>query len=218
MLGGADKQAAMTRIAIADRYDVVRAGLRQILAGESRWQVVGEAGDGREALRLVVKEKPDLLITGYCVPFINGVEITRQARQRCADIKVLLFTQYESEVIIKDALRAGVTGVVLKSEANAVLTTAVASLCAGRPFFSPIVHEILLKYFLAGEDVQVLTPRERSVVQLIAEGHTNKHMARILGLSTKTVETHRAATHRKLHLKSTASLVRYAVRNSILPA
>jgi|RhiMetdeSRZDD1v2_1073273.scaffolds.fasta_scaffold53301_7 DNA-binding NarL/FixJ family response regulator len=208
----------MTRIVIVDRFDVVRAGLREVLADAPRSDIVAEAGDGREALRQVASEEPDLLITGYSVPLINGVEIARRARQRCPDIEVLLFTQCESEAVIKDALRAGVTGVVLKSEANSVLKLAVASLCAGRPFFSPIVHRLLLEYFLAAEDHQVLTPREKSVLQLIAEGNTNKHIARILGLSTKTVETHRAATHRKLHLKSTASIVRYAVRNSILPA
>jgi DNA-binding NarL/FixJ family response regulator len=208
----------MTRIAIVDRYDIVRDGVRSILSDDPDWEIVGEAADGREAVRQAAKQKPDLLITGYSVPLINGVQITRQVLCRCPETKVLLFTQHQDEAVIKEALRAGVLGFVLKSEPNLILRTAITSLCTGRPFFSAIVHRLLLQSFLAEDEPQVLTPREKSVLQLIAEGHTNKRIANILGVSTKTIETHRAATHRKLQINSTASLVRYAIRNNFLPA
>jgi DNA-binding NarL/FixJ family response regulator len=208
----------MTRIAIVDRYDIVRDGMRSILSDDPDWEIVGEAADGREAVRQAAKQKPDLLITGYSVPLINGVQITRQVLCRCPETKVLLFTQHQDEAVIKEALRAGVLGFVLKSEPNLILRTAITSLCTGRLFFSAIVHRLLLQSFLAEDEPQVLTPREKSVLQLIAEGHTNKRIANILGVSTKTIETHRAATHRKLQINSTASLVRYAIRNNFLPA
>ena len=208
----------MTRITIVDRYDIVRDGLRSIMGDEPNWEIVAEAADGREAVRQAAKEKPDLLITGYSVPLINGVEITRQVLRRCPESKVLLFTQHDDEAVIKEALRAGALGYVLKSESNLILRNAITSVCTGRPFFSAIVHRLLLQSFLAEEEQQVLTPREKSVLQLIAEGHTTKRIASILGVSTKTIETHRAATYKKLQMNSTAALVRYAVRNNFLPA
>jgi DNA-binding NarL/FixJ family response regulator len=208
----------MKRIGIVDRYDIVRLGLRSILAIEPDWDIVAEGADGREALRQLVREKPDLLITGYSVPLLNGVEITRQATQRCPQTNVLVFTQHDSEPIIKEALRAGALGFVLKSEVNHTLVQAVRSLCMGRPYFSTVVQQLLLRTFCATNEAHVLSPREKSVVQLVAEGHSNKKIADILCVSPKTIETHRFQANQKLNLKSTAALVRYAIRNSLLQA
>jgi DNA-binding NarL/FixJ family response regulator len=208
----------MKRIAIVDRYDIVRVGLRSVLAAGPDWSIVAEAADGRQAVRQLVTEKPDLLITGYSVPLLNGAEMTRQIRQRGLQTKVLVFTQLESELAMKEALRAGALGFVLKRESNDILVQAVRSLCEGRPYFSTVVQQLLLRSFCATGEAQVLSPREKSVVQLVAEGHSNKQIAQILSVSPKTIETHRLQAQRKLELRSTASLVRYAIRNSLLPA
>jgi DNA-binding NarL/FixJ family response regulator len=211
----------MKRIVIVDKYDVVRAGLRNVLTADPDWDVVAEAADGRQALRELARQRPDVLITDYSVPLLNGVEITRQATQRFPETKVLVFTQHDSEPVIGEALRAGALGFVLKGECNGTLVQAVRSLCEGRPYFSTVVGQLLLRSFCAMDcavDRQVLTPREKSVVQLVAEGHSNKKIAEILCVSPKTIETHRFQANQKLNLKSTAALVRYAIRNSLAEA
>jgi DNA-binding NarL/FixJ family response regulator len=206
----------MQRIVIVDRYEVVRAGLRSILATQPNWDIVAEAEDGPEAVRRVMREKPDLLITDYSVPLLNGAEITQRTRKKYPDTKVLVFTQQEKESVFNEVLGAGALGLVLKSEPNDVLVQAVRSLCAGHPFFSTVVQQLRSSHATNGS--HALSPRETSVVQLIAEGHTNKQIAKILCVSPKTIDTHRLNAHQKLDLKSTASLVRYAIRNGLLEA
>jgi DNA-binding NarL/FixJ family response regulator len=206
----------MQRIVIVDRYEVVRAGLRSVLASQPKWDVVGEAEDGREAVRRVVRERPDVLITDYSVPLLNGAEIAQRARRRSPATKVLVFTQQEKQSVFNEVLGAGALGLVLKREPNDVLVQAVKSLCAGKPYFSTVVQP--LPSARAAEGSGVLSPRETSVVQLIAEGHSNKHIARLLGVGLKTIETHRRNAHQKLDLKSTALLVRYAIRNGLIAA
>lgn len=208
----------MTRILVADDHDVVRSGLRSIL--EPRWVVVAEATNGKDAVRKAIELKPDVAILDYSLPLVNGVEATRQIRARVPTVEVLIFTMHDSEGLIHDLLEAGARGYLLKSDAKSFLVTAIESLAAHRPFFTAKVSETLVESYLTRSSTPetVLTSRERSVVQLIAEGHSNKQIANILSISVKTVETHRAAAMRKLNISSAAALVRYAVRNKIIEA
>lgn len=208
----------MTRILLADDHDVVRSGLRSIL--ETRWEIVAEATNGKDAIRKAIELKPDVAILDYSLPLINGVEATRQIRARVPTVEVLIFTMHDSEGLIHDLLEAGARGYLLKSDAKCSLVSAIESLAAHRPFFTAKVSETLLESYLTRSSAAetVLTARERSVVQLIAEGHSNKQIASILNISVKTVETHRAAAMRKLNVSSAAGLVRYAVRNKIVEA
>ncbi|MGE5511044.1 MAG: response regulator [Bacteroidota bacterium] len=210
----------MTRILIADDHEVVRSGLRSILEAQPRWDVVGEAADGKDAIRKAIELKPDVAVLDYSLPLINGVEATRQIRARLPAVEVLIFTMHDNEQMIYDLLKAGARGYLLKSDAKRYLLTAIESLAAHRPFFTAKVSETLLECYLTKSlpTESVLTSRERGVIQLIAEGHSNKQIAGILNISVKTVETHRASAMRKLNLSSAAALVRYAVRNRIVEA
>jgi len=208
----------MTTILIADDHDVVRSGLRALLGAQENFQVVAEAADGKEAVALALATRPDVAIVDYSLPLLNGLEVTRQIRQRSPGTEVIIFTMHEHNNLIRDLLRAGALGYLLKSDAKRLLITAIETVAGHKPFFTAMVSETLLHSFLSGKDDNPLTIRERSIVQLIAEGHTNKKIATILNLSVKTVETHRAAVHRKLNLKSTAELVRYAIRNHLIQA
>jgi len=210
----------MTRILIADDHEVVRLGLRSILEAQPRWQVVGEAADGKEAIRKAIDLRPDVAVLDYSLPLINGVEATRQIRARVPSVEILIFTMHDNEKLVYDLLQAGARGYLLKSDAKHSLVGAVQSLSVHRPFFTARVSETLLESYLtkSGPAENVLSARERGVVQLIAEGNSNKHIASILNISVKTVETHRAAAMRKLNLSSAAALVRYAIRNKIIDA
>ena len=210
----------MTRILIADDHEVVRSGLRSILETHPDWEVVAEAADGKEAIVKAVETKPDVAVVDYSLPLINGIEVTRQIRRRLPGTEILIFTMHDSEALIDELLRAGARGFLLKSDAKRHLLEAIGTLAAHKSFFTYRVSETLLKSFLlkSSGSQSILTPREREIVQLIAEGHSNKQIAGILNLSLKTVETHRAAVMRKLNLSSSAALVRYAVRNKFLEA
>jgi DNA-binding NarL/FixJ family response regulator len=210
----------MTRIMIADDHEVVRSGLRKILESQPKWEVVGEACDGKEAVAKALELKPDIAVLDYALPLVNGIEATRQIRARQPRTEVLIFTMHDNETLIRDLLAAGARGFLLKSDAKRFLLAAIESLALHKPFFTAKVSEALLDSFLKrpGHAQFALTPRERGVVQLIAEGHSNKQIANVLNISLKTVETHRAAVMRKLNLSSSASLVRYAIRNKIIEA
>jgi DNA-binding NarL/FixJ family response regulator len=210
----------MTRILIADDHEVVRSGLRSILEAQPRWDVVAEAADGKDAIRKAIELKPDVAVLDYSLPLVNGVEATSQIRARVPTVEVLIFTMHDNERMIYDLLKAGARGYLLKSDAKRFLLTAIESLASHRPFFTAKVSETLLESYLTKSITieSVLTSRERGVIQLIAEGHSNKQIAGILNISVKTVETHRAAAMRKLNLSSAAALVRYAVRNKIVEA
>lgn len=171
-------------------------------------------------MRKALEQKPDVAVLDYSLPLLNGVEVTRQIRARIPSIEVLIFTMHDNERLVYDLLKAGARGYLLKSDAKHALVTAIESLAAHRPFFTAKVSETLLDSYLkkSTTDEEVLTARERSVIQLIAEGHSNKQIANVLNISVKTVETHRAAAMRKLNLSSAAALVRYAVRNRIVEA
>ncbi|WP_262031259.1 response regulator [Microvirga sp. Mcv34] len=208
----------MTRILIADDHDVVRSGLNAILSSQTGWQVVAEAEDGRKAVELVAETRPDVAILDYQLPALNGVDATREIRAIRPQTEVLIFTMHESELLLREALEAGARGYLLKSDARKFLIAAVESLSQHKPFFTGRISEALLNAFLSQGHAAdgALTARERGVVQLIAEGHSNKEVAQILGLNLKTVESHRASAMRKVNVNSTATLVRYAIRNKLV--
>jgi DNA-binding NarL/FixJ family response regulator len=209
----------VTRILIADDHEVVRSGLRSILEAHEGWAVVAEACDGKEAIGKAVESKPDVAIVDYSLPLMNGIEVTRQIRARVPTAEILIFTMHDSNVLVGELLEAGARAYLLKSDAKRYLIAAVEALSDHKPFFTGRVSEQLLESFLAsnvGGTHSSLSPRERGIVQLIAEGHSNKEMSEILNLSVKTIETHRAAAMRKLKLTSTAAIVRYAIRNKLV--
>jgi DNA-binding NarL/FixJ family response regulator len=210
----------MTRILIADDHDVVRSGVRSILEAQEGWEVVGEAETGKEAVDKALATRPDVVVLDYALPVMNGIEATRQIRARVPGAEVLIFTMHDTDALVREVLEAGARGFLLKSDARKFLLAAVESLVAHKPFFTGKVSETLLASYLAkrAETEELLTARERSVIQLIAEGHTNRSMADILSISSKTVETHRASAMRKLDLSTTAALIRYAIRNKIVEA
>ena len=208
----------MIRILIADDHDVVRSGLRHIVEAQQSWQVVAEAGDGMEAVQKALETNPDVAVIDYSLPLINGVEATRKIRSAQPQIEVLIFTMHDGETVIRDLLEAGARGYLLKTDAGRHLIDAIEALAAHKPFFTAKTSEALLDSFLSrpASNGSALTNRERGVVQLVAEGYTNKQIAGLLDISLKTVETHRAAVMRKLNLSSSAALVRYAIRNRIV--
>jgi DNA-binding NarL/FixJ family response regulator len=209
----------MTRILIADDHDVVRSGLRSILEMHPGWEVVAEASDGKEAISRAVETKPDVAIIDYALPVMNGIEATRQIRTRAPKTEILIFTMHDSDSLIGELLQAGARAYLLKSDATQHLIAAVEALASHRPFFTGKLSDKLLEAFLAKQGravASVLSPRERVIVQLIAEGHSNKEMSDILNISVKTIETHRASAMRKLDVTSTAGIVRYAIRNKLV--
>jgi DNA-binding NarL/FixJ family response regulator len=209
----------MTRILIADDHDVVRAGLRTILQSQPGWEVVAEASDGKEAIDRALATRPDIAVLDYGLPTVNGIEATRQIRARLPSVEVLIFTMHDSDTLVRDVLEAGARGFLLKSDASRFLISAVESLAAHKPFFTGKVSEALLENFLskgprAAEGA--LSTREKSVVQLIAEGRPNRKIAEVLSISLKTVEMHRASALKKLNADSTAALIRYAIKNKLV--
>jgi len=209
----------MTRILIADDHEVVRSGLRLILEAHAGWEVVAEAADGKAAIVKALETKPDVAILDYSIPLVNGVEATRQIRKRNPQIEVLIFTMHDSETLVGEVLDAGARAYLLKSDAKEHLISAIEALAVHKPFFSGRVSEEMVETYLLAQKGRlgaVLSPRERIVVQLIAEGHTNKAISAILNLSIKTIESHRAAAMRKLNITSTAGIVRYAIRNKMV--
>lgn len=209
----------MVRILIADDHEVVRSGLRAILEAQEGLEIVAEAADGKEAIDKALASNPDVAIIDYSLPVMNGLEATRQIRARVPNAEVLVFTMHDSDALIADILAAGARAYLLKSEAKEHLLAAIESLAGHKAFFTGTVSERLRNTFLAAhqnkQDAR-LSPRERVVVQLIAEGNSNKKIGNLLNLSIKTVETYRAAAMRKLDVNSTAGLVRYAVRNKLI--
>jgi DNA-binding NarL/FixJ family response regulator len=210
------------KILIADDHEMVRQGLRRVISEADRWDIVGEAVDGRQAVELAQKTRPDVVVIDYSMPNLNGLEATRQIRAALPSTEVLILTMHDSESLVREVLSAGAKGYLLKSDAGRVLLQGIETLLQHRPYFSPTISELLLNAYLAESNAEarepstVLTAREREVVQLLAEGRSTKETADLLSLSIKTVETHRANVMRKLGLQSFAELVRYAIRNNII--
>lgn len=209
----------LARILLADPYDIVRRGVRLLVEEQSCYHIVAEASDGREALGLTIESNPTVAIVDCALPKLNGVELTRQVRRASPRTQVLIYTDIEHENVIRDALLAGAKGFVLKSDPEHLLVAALKSISFGRPYFSGKISEVLLEQFLQSSPESkesCLTHREREVIQLVAEGRLNKQIAHLLDVSVKTIESHRANVMHKLNLRTTADLVRYAIRNSIV--
>jgi len=213
-------ESATHRILIADDHDVVRRGVRTLLETRPNLAIVAEAGNGRAALDEARLTKPDIAVIDYSMPEMNGLELTRALKREIPRIEILLYTMHDREDLILEVLRAGARAYVLKSDTERHLLAAIDALSIHRPYFSGVISETLLDRFLdsAPTALATLTHREREVVQLIAEGRINKEIGHILTISVKTVETHRASAMHKLKLRTTAELVRYAVRNNIVQA
>ncbi|UFX48294.1 response regulator transcription factor [Bradyrhizobium sp. 41S5] len=209
----------MKRIVIADDHEIVRSGLRAIIEVNSDWTVSGEAANGEQAVAMVLETRPDIVIVDYSMPLINGLEVSRRLKTLRLRTEILLLTMYENEELLTEAIVAGIRGFLFKSDASKHLVSAIEALLDGKPYFTSILLEKLLHDYQVSKRSNpdmLLTSREQSVVQLIAEGHTNRSIGTILKLSVKTVETHRASAMRKLGLSSTADLVRYAIRKNMV--
>lgn len=211
------------RIMVADDHEVVRRGLRALLEGQPGWQVCGEASDGRDVITKAAELNPDIIVLDISMPNLNGLEATRQLIKTDAKAKVLVLTLHDSEQMIRDVLNAGAKGFLLKSDAARDLVTAVEALRQNKTYFTSRVSSMVLDGFLNGrpamgdgKPVSALTPREREIVQLVAEGKSTKEVASMLNLSVKTAETHRSNIMRKLAIHSVSDLVLYAVRNNII--
>ena len=218
----------MLRILIADDHEVARRGIRSLLESHPGWEVCAEAKDGRDAVELATSMKPDLVLLDIGMPNLNGLEAARQILTTSPNVAILILTMHDSDNVIREVLRAGARGFLLKSDAGRDLVAAVEALESQKTFFTPRVSQMVLDGFLNREkkrseieDVvnpsgDLLTAREREVIQLLAEGRTSKEVAVTLNLSVKTAETHRTNLMRKLGLHSVADLTRYAVRNGIV--
>jgi DNA-binding NarL/FixJ family response regulator len=206
---------------IADDHEVVRRGLRSLVEEQAGWEVCAEAADGRQAVEQALASHPDIAILDISMPVMDGLTATGKIRNALPQTQVLILTQHEAEVVALQILKAGARGYILKSDAGEELVAAIDALRRHKPFFTARISEALLNRFMAAKDgkaeeVGALTAREREIVQLLAEGKSNKDIATTLDLSVKTVETHRANIMEKLGIHSMAELVLFAVRNHIV--
>ena len=221
----ATRTATITaRILLVDDHEIIRKGLRSILEPRKDWVIVGEATTGREAVKKVEELKPDVVVMDISMPELNGLEAVRQIVRLVPRTEVLVLTMHESEDLVREVLEAGARGYLLKSDAARQLISAIETLRLHKPFLTSRVNEVVLTGYLGGKPLKgetsggKLTPREREIVQLLAEGMTNKEVATTLHISVKTAETHRTNIMRKLDIHSVSELVRYAVRNHIIEA
>jgi DNA-binding NarL/FixJ family response regulator len=209
------------RILIADDHDVVRQGVRAVLEGQTGWVVCGEASTGREAVAKAIALQPDVVVLDISMPELNGLEATRQIRQSVS-AKILILTVHESDQVVTEVLEAGAHGYVLKTDAGRTLVEAIGALLRHQEFLTERVHVVAGRGAGPRRAAAVtrasgrLTPREREVLQLLTEGKSNKEIGVVLGVTTKTAETHRAHILAKLRLHSMSELVRYAIRNRII--
>jgi RNA polymerase sigma factor (sigma-70 family) len=211
------------RLLLGDDHTLVRQGLRKILEEKPEWEVVGEAGDGRDAVRQALALRPDVAILDVGMPQLNGIEATRQIVRRAPETRVLILSMHSADAYVARALQAGAKGYLLKDSAGKDLIRAVATVAAGKSFFSPAIAKLMLDDYVrrVAETAVVdkydsLSEREREVFQLVAEGRSNKEVAELLAISLATVETHRARILEKLDIHNTAELVLYAVRRGVI--
>jgi DNA-binding NarL/FixJ family response regulator len=210
------------RILIADDHEVVRRGIRALLEGHPGWEVCGEAHDGREAVELAKELKPDVILLDIGMPNLNGLDAARQIMADRPSTRIIVLTLHDAEEMVRDMLAAGVRGFLFKSDAAVDFVRAVQAIQRNQTFFTSKVAQMVLSGYLNPDQNQerasrdCLTPREREVVQLVAEGKTSKEVAVTLDVSVKTAETHRTNIMRKLDLHSIAGLTLYAVRNGIV--
>jgi DNA-binding NarL/FixJ family response regulator len=221
------ERAPTTRILVVDDHSVTRRGVKALIETRARWSVCGEAGTGSEAIRKAKQLKPNVVIMDLSLPELNGLEATRQIRQEVPQVRVLMLTMHDAEEAMRDALSAGASGYVLKSDLDVSLFTAIEALSQGNTFFSAKVSEVIMDGFVKGSQSREtpsnppttrLTPRQREIMRHLADGKLNKQVAGDLNISVKTVEAHRAQIMAKLNLRSFSDMVRYAVRNGIVKA
>ena len=207
------------RVLIADDHGIVRSGLRLLLERQPDIEVIGEAADGAEARDTAIRERPDLAILDVRMPKLTGLQATREIKRQAPEVAVLILSMHDDERYLFEALRAGASGYVLKTQADADLVEAIGAVQRGEPFLTPAAQQTLIKDVLergrdeADED---LTPREQEIVKLVAEAHTTRQIAEILHLSEKTVENHRGNAMRKLGMRDRVELVRYAIRRGLI--
>jgi DNA-binding NarL/FixJ family response regulator len=211
------------RILIADDHEVVRRGLAALLCHNPAWTVAAEATNGREAVEQALRVKPDLIVLDLTMPELNGLVATRRILAAQPTARILILTVHESHQLVREVLAAGAQGYVLKADAGRTLIAALEALLDGRPFFTSKVARVVLEGYLRAPSADtpespVLSARELEIVQLLAEGKSNKDVARALGISVKTAETHRSNIMRKTGFGSLAELVRFAIRNGIIEA
>jgi DNA-binding NarL/FixJ family response regulator len=211
------------RVLVADDHEVVREGVRALIERQADLEVCGLAATGREAVELARQTKPDVVVLDMTMPELDGLEAIRQIRKALPDTEVVVFSAYSSEEIVEDVFEAGAKSYIEKSEASRDLLAAIRSLAGHKPFFTSQASEILFSKILLpqsqkrGERAeQKLTARESEIVRLLAQSSSNKDIATALGISIRTVETHRATLMRKLRIHSVAGLVRYAIRRHII--
>jgi len=211
------------RILLADDHAVVRKGLRFLLEGQEHMEVVGEAADGREAVRLAEELKPNVVVMDIGMPQLNGIEACAQIVKRNPQVSVIMLSVHSDETYLLRALSAGAKGYLLKDSAEDDLIRAVKVVAQGKPFFSPVIAQTLLEDYMRylqqrglQDSYELLTDREKQILRLLAEGKTNKEVAALLNLSLYTVETHRTHIMQKLNLHNTAEIVLYAVRKKII--
>lgn len=216
----------MLRILIADDHQLIRQGLRQLLEAHEGWEVCAEASTGRQAVELALNLRPHVVTLDIAMPELNGLEATRRIKKALPGTEVLILTVHDIEHLMRDVLSAGARAYLLKSDPSPQIVAAIEALAEHKPYFTWKVSKTLLDaYLVQGHrstertpDFKHLTDRERDVVPLLAQGRTNKAVSALLGISVKTVETHRNTIMRKLGISSVAELVRYAVRNNIIKA
>jgi len=216
---------AALRILIADDHDLLRRGAKALLQSHVGWEICGEARTGREAVAKAEELRPDIVILDFSMPDLDGLEAARRIRKASANTEILVLSVYHSDQLIREILEAGVRGYLMKSDADRDLIIAVETLAQHKPFFTPRATEVILGDFNTGATRTAeppetlsnrLTPREREIVRLLAEGNSSREVATSLNISVKTAETHRSNLMRKLQLHTVSELVRYAVRNKMI--
>jgi DNA-binding NarL/FixJ family response regulator len=209
------------RVFVADDHEIVRRGVRGLVESQVGWELCGEAGDGQTALDKATELKPDVAVLDVSLPILNGLAVTRRLRQASPETEILLFSMHDDDETVSGGLAAGARGYLLKSEADEQLVQAITSLGRHKPYFSSSVSELLLDAALNERPrsrLEGFTARELEVSQLIAEGNSNKMIARRLDISVKTVESHRAAAMRKAKVRTAAEFVRFAIRHKLIEA
>jgi DNA-binding NarL/FixJ family response regulator len=208
------------RLLVADDHEVVRGGVKWLLETQPGWQVMAEASNGREAVAMAKRLKPDVAVLDIGMPSLNGLEAARQMLKNDPHLKIVILTLHDSDNLIREVLKVGARGYVSKTDAIRDLVTAINAVRSGVTFFTAKVANVVLEGYLdkGGATNGRPTPRQREIIQLLAEGQSNKEIAVTLGLSVKTAETHRANIMRRLNCHSISDLVRYAVRNNIIEA
>src|SRR5262245_13532109 len=204
-------------VLLADDHQIVRQGLKVLLEREG-FDVVGEASDGREAVRLAARLRPDVAVVDFVMPLLNGLDAGVQIQRESPSTRAILLTMYTEDQYVLEAFRGGLRGYVIKTQAAGDLVQAIREVLRNSLYVSPGISRTLVEAYLSKTDLppDPLTPREREVLQLVAEGQTTKEIATVLGLSVKTAETHRTKIMRKLEIHETAGLVRYAIRHGLV--